>query len=155
MNDSGESGIEVIEREVVMLLRRADFKKTLDGKKNSLYRSGYLILKALLQNNPMTVGELTDLFQLDMSTMSRQIKALESKGLVERKMGAHDARINHIFITDSGREAVIRLKQQRLGSYREILDDWSNDEIEIFARLLTRLNRKIERKRRLADQIED
>lgn len=155
MDNSGASGIETIEREVLMLLRRADFKKTLDGKKNSLYRSGYLILQALLLNNPMTVGELTDLFQLDMSTMSRQIKALESKGLVERKMGMRDARINHIFITGSGREAVITLRNKRINIYREILNDWSDEDIAVFGRLLTRLNRKIEQRRRLIDRMDD
>lgn len=155
MDNSGASGIETIEREVLMLLRRADFKKTLDGKKNSLYRSGYLILQALLLNNPMTVGELTDLFQLDMSTMSRQIKALESKGLVERKMGTRDARINHIFITGSGREAVITLRNKRINIYREILNDWSDEDIAVFGRLLTRLNRKIEQRRRLIDRMDD
>ncbi|RYL95016.1 MarR family transcriptional regulator [Sporolactobacillus sp. THM7-4] len=149
MSESGKNLLEKIEYEVIMLLRRADFKKTLDGRANSLFRSGYLILSTLLAHSPLTVRELADIFQLDLSTISRQIKALESRGLVARKIGARDGRVNQIYITDSGKKSVTALKEDRLSVYQELLDDWTDEEKNAFAGLLARFNRKIEQRRRL------
>lgn len=146
---SGSDPLELIEYEVVMLLRRADFKKTLDGQENSLFRSGYLILNMLLKKSPLSVRELADLFQLDVSTMSRQVKALENRALVTRRIGKHDGRVNQISITRAGRQAVSALKEERIRIYRGLLEDWSEEERTVFADHLARLNRKIERRRRL------
>lgn len=149
MTRSGTDPLEVIEYEVVMLLRRADFKKTMDGRKNSLFRSGYLILNVLLKESPMSVRGLADLFQLDLSTMSRQIKALENKALIARKIEDHDGRVHQISITEAGRHAVSALKEERIRIYQGLLDDWSEEERTVFADHLARLNRKIERRKRL------
>lgn len=144
-----DPALEQIEHEVVMLLRRADFKKTLDGDDNSLFRSGYLILNLLLKKSPLAAYELADHFQLDVSTVSRQIKALENKHLVVRKTGEHDGRVNQIFITDAGKRSVVKLKKERLMVYDSLLAGWSEEEKAVFADHLARLNRKIESRHRL------
>ncbi|WP_100486706.1 MarR family winged helix-turn-helix transcriptional regulator [Sporolactobacillus pectinivorans] len=146
---SSDPALEQIEHEVVMLLRRADFKKTLDGDENSLFRSGYLILNLLLKKSPLAAYELADHFQLDVSTISRQVKTLENKRLVERKIGEHDGRVNQIFITEAGRQSVISLKKERLMVYADLLADWSGVEKASFAEHLAKLNRKIESRHRL------
>ncbi|TGA97933.1 MarR family transcriptional regulator [Sporolactobacillus shoreae] len=144
-----DPALEQIEHEVVMLLRRADFKKTLDGAENNLFRSGYLILNLLQQTSPLAVRELADHFQLDVSTVSRQIKALENRHLVERRIGEHDGRVNQIFITDAGKRSVVKLKKERLMVYDSLLAGWSEEEKAVFADHLARLNRKIESRHRL------
>jgi len=144
-----KDAIDMIDIEVVTLLRRADFKRTLDGEKNSLDRSGYLILHTLNKEGPKTIRTLSDIFQLNISTMSRQIHALESKGHIERNTDVHDARVNLISISESGKDALLKLREQRRTSYEELLSDWKEEEKEIFAELITRLNRKIEKTRRL------
>lgn len=141
--------MDMIEIEVVTLLRRADFKRTLDVEKNSLDRSGYLILHTLYKEGPKTIRTLSDIFQLNISTMSRQIHALESKGHIERSTDAHDARVNFISISESGKNALLSLKAKRRFAYEELLSDWKKEEKEIFAELISRLNRKIEKTRRL------
>jgi DNA-binding MarR family transcriptional regulator len=52
-------------------------------------------------------------------------------------------------ITKSGQEAINTAKALRLEAYSELLDDWTEDELHIFSKLLSRLNRSIERRKRL------
>ncbi|MFT8317748.1 MAG: MarR family transcriptional regulator [Sporolactobacillus sp.] len=149
MDDQTYAALQQIEYEVVNLMRRADFKKTLDGEANSLPRSCYLILCRLLDKNPQSIQQLADCFQLDVSTMSRQVKALENRALVSRQIGKKDGRVSLIFITGRGKKSVTELREQRVQLYRELLADWSDQQRMTFAELLARLNKKIEKRRKL------
>ncbi|MFM1652232.1 MarR family winged helix-turn-helix transcriptional regulator [Brevibacillus sp. B_LB10_24] len=140
---------EQIEHEVVMLLRRADFKRTLDGSARTMDRSAYLLLKWLDREGPSAVGVISEAFQLDNSTISRQIAALDTKGWIHRYSHPEDARISMVEITKSGREAIQAAKALRLEAYAELLNDWTEDELDIFSKLLSRLNRSIEQRKRL------
>ncbi|MED1201619.1 MarR family winged helix-turn-helix transcriptional regulator [Heyndrickxia acidicola] len=149
MAKNEKDSIETIELEIVMLLRRADFKKTLDGNKNSLDRSGYLLLTLLANEGPLSIRVMADRFQLNMSTISRQVHALEVNGLIQRKEDELDARVSLIYISEKGQTALNASKKYRIESYENILEGWTNDEKGIFADLLTRLNRAIEKRRKL------
>lgn len=140
---------EHIEHEVVLLLRRADFKRTLDGAAHSMDRSAYLLLKWLDREGSSANGAISEAFQLDNSTVSRQIAALEAKGWARRYSDSEDARVNVVEITDSGKEALIAAKLARLDAYSELLEDWTDQELEQFSQLLARLNRSIERRKQL------
>ncbi len=144
-----KSYYEQIEHEVTMLLRRADYKRTLDGSARTMDRSAYLLLKWLDREGPSAVGVISEAFQLDNSTVSRQIAALDAKGWVRRYSHPEDARVSMVGITKSGQEAINTAKALRLEAYSELLDDWTEDELHIFSKLLSRLNRSIERRKRL------
>lgn len=143
------SYLEQIEHEIVVLLRRADFKKTLDGEKISLDRSAYLLLKKLRNEGSLAIADIAQSFQLDLSTVSRQVAALEKKGFVRRFSDAKDARVSIMEITEAGAQNLETVLKQRLLSYSEGLADWTEDEIQVFAKLLSRLNRTMEQRRRL------
>ncbi|MFD0048978.1 MarR family winged helix-turn-helix transcriptional regulator [Actinomycetes bacterium NPDC127524] len=148
-SNTGKESLEVIEHEIAMLLRRADFKRTLDGKKDSLDRSGYILLDGLMQNGPASFRALSLLLQLDISTVSRQVAPLENKGFVIRGKDEKDARISTLSITESGKDALLAAKHDRKEAYQEILFEWTSEEKDIFAELLTRLNRKIADRKKL------
>jgi DNA-binding MarR family transcriptional regulator len=149
MAKNEKDSIETIEHEIVMLLRRADFKKTLDGKKNSLDRSGYLLLTLLANDGPLSIRLMAERFQLNMSTISRQVHALEANGLIQRKADELDARVSLIDITEKGHAALNSSKKYRRESYVDILEGWTKEEKDLFADLLTRLNRSIEKRKKL------
>ncbi|MFT8871547.1 MAG: MarR family transcriptional regulator [Sporolactobacillus sp.] len=144
-----EEVLEHIEYEIVNLMRRADFKKTMDGKRTSLPRSCYLILCRLLEGGPKSICDLAAGFGLDISTMSRQVQALERRQLVCRETGKANARTRLITMTAGGREVVLRLRRQRAALYGELLDDWSRDELESFAAHLAVLNERIAQRKQL------
>ncbi|GGA26958.1 MarR family winged helix-turn-helix transcriptional regulator [Paenibacillus physcomitrellae] len=136
--------VEEIEHEVIAMMRRADFKRTLDGSETSMDRSAYLLLKWLEKDGPAAIGAIAEAFQLDHSTISRQIAALEGKGWIQRTPSPEDARISVIGITETGAEAVASARSKRTESYGRLLQDWTDEEVETFSSLLTRLNRTID-----------
>jgi DNA-binding MarR family transcriptional regulator len=112
-------------------------------------RSSYLLLGLLEKEGPLTVGEISELFKLDNSTVSRQISTLHKKELATRYSDKEDARISMVEITEKGRQELQSAKQYRLEAYTELLEDWTEDELQVFSRLLTRLNRSIEKRKKL------
>ncbi|GAA4725996.1 MarR family winged helix-turn-helix transcriptional regulator [Brevibacillus fulvus] len=140
---------EQIEHEVIMLMRRADFKRTMAGSPPTMDRSAYLLLKWLEQEGDAAIGEIADVFQLDNSTISRQISSLEKKGWAERYTDPADARVSKVHITEAGRTTINEAKAQRQEIYGKLLEDWTEEELQTFSTLFARLNRSIERYRRL------
>jgi DNA-binding MarR family transcriptional regulator len=71
---------------------------------------------------------------------------LQTKGFIERYVDERDGRVSLLFITEKGKESLLSAKQDRRNAYLKILSDLTIEETEIFAELLTRLNRKIEQR---------
>jgi DNA-binding MarR family transcriptional regulator len=72
-------------------------------------RVGILLL---LEANPgVTQSRLAQAVSLERSTMVGVVDVLESRGLLERRRGA-DRRTNGLWLTDSGRDLVTRLKRR-------------------------------------------
>ncbi|PES05839.1 hypothetical protein CN488_30315, partial [Bacillus anthracis] len=111
--------------------------------------SGYLLLKLLAAEGPLSIRVIAEIFHLNMSTVSRQVRTLESGGLVNRKSEEFDARVRIISMTDDGKNKLESSRKYRWESYMEVLVDWSENEKNIFESLLTRLNRAIEKRRKL------
>jgi DNA-binding MarR family transcriptional regulator len=80
---------------------------------------------------------------LDLSTVSRQVHALEANGLVGRTTESTDRRASLIEATERGREIYQRNSAVWLDALGELLSDWSDAERSEFARLLTRFNETI------------
>lgn len=132
-----------IGRQFGVFLRRADrFYADLrlgpDGL--DLDRAGYLLLGRIVAAGPTRLSALADGLCLDLSTISRQVHALEAAGLVGRTTEATDRRASLIAATDRGREIYNRNRGVQQAALRELLSDWTVAERDEFARLLTRLN---------------
>ena len=62
----------------------------------------YLVMLALWEYGPTTVGELGERLYLDSGTLTPLLKKMEAKGLLERKRSAGDERRVTIELTDEG-----------------------------------------------------
>ena len=62
----------------------------------------YLVMLALWEYGPTTVGELGERLYLDSGTLTPLLKKMEAKGLLERKRNAGDERRVTIELTDEG-----------------------------------------------------
>ncbi len=62
----------------------------------------YLVMLALWGENPLSVGRIGSLLQLDSPTLSPLLKRLESAGLITRTRSGDDERQVHIDLTDDG-----------------------------------------------------
>jgi DNA-binding MarR family transcriptional regulator len=84
-------------------------------------------------------------FGLDPSTITRQVQSVERAGLAGRSTDLCDRRVNMLFLTETGTQAVQATREHRRDRYRELLADWSEDGLESFAGLRERFNGSVDR----------
>lgn len=80
---------------------------------------------------------------LGLSTVSRQLKGLESAGLVVRSEDPVDRRAAGVRLSASGVEALGRLQDVRRRFFAEVLADWRAEDRNRSAPLLERLARGV------------
>jgi DNA-binding MarR family transcriptional regulator len=108
-----------------------------------LDRSAYVLLVRLTER-PWRVGELADHLCLDVSTVSRQVQALEEAGFARREPHPTDRRGWVVVIDEGGLAAVEAHRRARREIFSELLGDASADELETVASVLHRLAERIE-----------
>ncbi|GMA60091.1 MarR family transcriptional regulator [Alicyclobacillus fastidiosus] len=139
--DAEQDEIGQIEYQVAILIRRAMAFSTLYKQLGAIDRPGYLLLRQLNESGVVGLKELADEHHLDRSTISRQIAALELKGLVRRIPDPIDGRMSLFDITKAGLEQLNKTKQIRHDRYAALLKLWSDEDLVKFGELLALLNR--------------
>lgn len=132
-----------IGRQFGLFLRRADRLHTdlkVGPEGLDLERAAYMLLGRIVSEGPARLSVLADDICLDLSTVSRQVAALEAAHLVARTPDSADRRASVIAATDTGLEVFARNKEIWRAAMYELLSDWTPEERSEFARLFTRLN---------------
>lgn len=135
-----------VEYENMLLGRYQHLSKSKGRRKDStLERSAYILLSRIRIEGPMSIGELSDAFGLDASTLRRQTAAILRAGLVEHTLDPDGGVARKFRITEEGER---RLDEEREGNVRTlavVLAGWSDEDIAGFADYLERFNTSIER----------
>jgi len=97
-------------------------------------------LSLLKNKGALRVSEIASLINLDVSTVSRQLKALNEKGLVERTLDEADGRAAYFELTAAGHEVFDTLTERRRSVISEALKGWDAKSRASLASLLDRLN---------------
>lgn len=132
-----------IGRQFGLFLRRADrfyADLRLAPAGLELERAAYVLLGRICGDGPARLSVLAEDVSLDLSTVSRQVAALEAAGLVARTTDSADRRASVIAATETGIEVFSRNREIWVTALRELLADWTPGERAEFARLFTRLN---------------
>lgn len=139
-----DARIAQIEYAVAELIRRLTATRPHHPEVAALDRSAYLILHEVLQApERWTIQALAGRLHVDLSTMSRQIAAMERKGLVVRVPVEDGTRAHWVAATPSGHAAFDAMRSARQVVYREILQSWSPEDQAQLAVALQRLNQSI------------
>ena len=77
----------------------------------------YLVMLALWESSPRSLGELADELAMEPATLSPLVKRLEAQGRVARARSTADERVLAITLTDEGRA----LREQALGVPPQIM----------------------------------
>ncbi len=85
-----------------------------------------------------TVTELAVMLGLELSTVSRRVKALEDRGLVGRETSLTDRRTSLLRLTPEGRQLFEALSSSWRDMLAEVLTEWDPFSIEVFAELFAR-----------------
>jgi DNA-binding MarR family transcriptional regulator len=132
-----------IARQFGLFLRRSDrfYVELKSGHEGiDLERSAYMLLGHIVTEGPSRLSALAGSASLDLSTVSRQVAALEAAHLVARTTDTADRRASVIAATEFGTDVYSRNRDIWLAALRDLLADWSPEERSEFARLFTRLN---------------
>ena len=89
----------------------------------------YLVMLALWESAPRSLGELADALAMEPATLSPLVKRLEAQGRVSRSRRTADERVLDIELTESGRA----LRAQAVDVPRQILERTGMDVAEVAA----------------------
>ncbi|WP_305094359.1 MarR family winged helix-turn-helix transcriptional regulator [Prescottella sp. R16] len=131
-----------IEFELTLMSRYHTMSRQRGGQK--LERSAYLILGRLELEPPMSLKELSEEFRLDISTINRQVGALQRNGFVERLTDPAGGVARKIRPTAEGLRQLHEDRELNRHGVGSVLDRWSDADIRNLRDLLTRFNRDIE-----------
>lgn len=124
---------------MISLLMQAGRRLRTRHPEDQVDPSTFPLAKRLMFCGPMRVSDLAAAVELDTSTVSRQIKQLEDKGIVERTADPADGRASLVQLSDSGRSVMQAAFQRRFRRIQAVLEPWSQRDRETLQRLLTRL----------------
>ena len=140
--NADDSVIGRIETEVALLMRFAEATRRAIPVEahRSLDRAAYVILRYLDEAGPQNVSALAARLNLDGSTVTRQVGAMEREGLIAREADPSDGRGTLVSATASGLRRMSMVRLARAELYDEMLASWTEDDRADLATLLTRLN---------------
>lgn len=106
--------------------------------------SGYQVsyLLAVGRNDGMPQDALANTMYVNKSTVTRQLGQLEEKGFIRREPAPGDKRRLNLWLTDKGREAIVTIHESINSWTEELLGDFSEEEKDLFVRLLQTTARK-------------
>ncbi|MEV8513365.1 MarR family transcriptional regulator [Dactylosporangium sp. NPDC051484] len=108
-----------------------------------LERPAFVLLSRISVDGPFRPSVLATDVSLDLSTVSRQVAALEHAGLVRRLQDPSDKRASLVEVTDLGREVFAENRDRWLAIWEELLAGWTPQQRQLFAALFTRLNESL------------
>ncbi|WP_280419824.1 MarR family winged helix-turn-helix transcriptional regulator [Nocardia carnea] len=126
-----------------MLLGRHSLNAHL-RRPDHLERSAYLVLSRLWIEGPMSIGELSEAFGLDTSTVHRQTAAILKAGLAERIPDPAGGVARKFRITAEGERRLRADRDYNVNALDRVLSGWSEEDLRTFAAYLERFNTDLE-----------
>jgi DNA-binding MarR family transcriptional regulator len=127
---SDDEVLGTIETQVALLMRlgEATRRSTEVTPHRALDRAAYVILRRLQRDGSQNVSALAAGLNLDGSTVTRQVTALQKDGLIERQADPRDGRGTVIEATARGLQQVDAVREARRALYGTVLRDYSGPE---------------------------
>lgn len=110
--------------------------------KYKITKSGFSIM-SVINDEKISLNELSDQSDLDKSTLSRQVKNLEKKGFITKEPGT-DKRYMYLSLTTESRKLILAYSFEFEKSYSLIFKSWPADEKQLLLVLMGRVNRSIQ-----------
>ncbi|HVB27310.1 MAG TPA: MarR family transcriptional regulator [Mycobacteriales bacterium] len=103
-------------------------------------RAGLAVLGALCESGALRLSEVASRLGLDVSTVSRQVRALEDRGWLTRAPDPDDRRAARLAVSDPGRAVLRAVRAARCDLLDNALQDWTDRDLAQLTDLLTRLS---------------
>ncbi|SIO29930.1 MarR family winged helix-turn-helix transcriptional regulator [Agromyces cerinus] len=130
-----DEAIAEVEVQMSLLFNRARliWKEAAQKVHPDLQPAAYKLLSTIVRLGSANAHVLAEMFEMDKSVVSRQVRTLEELGLVDTRADERDGRVRVLVATPVAEERVREGNQQRL---RDVLRDHPETELRSFAELL-------------------
>ncbi|GAA1353735.1 MarR family winged helix-turn-helix transcriptional regulator [Falsarthrobacter nasiphocae] len=99
-----------------------------------------VLLNAVRRAEGATAAGIASEIGIDKSTVSRQIAAVERRGLLTRQSIEGERRAQLLTLTPEGMRILDTVDEMRLAAIADRLKTWTDEEVATFERLLSRFN---------------
>lgn len=127
------------EEALVRLFMQAGRKLRTRHPEDQVDPSTFVLVRALMCGDGLRLSDLAARVELDASTVSRQIKQLEDKDIVERTPDPADGRASLVRVTELGKEHMQAAFRRRFQRIKTALEPWSESDKDLLKTLLIRL----------------
>lgn len=97
------------------------------------------ILHVLHTHSCSTQKDLAAQLEMDPGALTRQLKVLESEGMVTRRRAAEDNRLSDVELTPAGVHLITGLQPRRRAFLRRTLQDFSDAELDTAMTVLEKM----------------
>ncbi len=105
----------------------------------SINRTGHWLLVMVSESAPVRLSEIADAVELDLSTISRQVRDLVVAGLLAKVPDPADGRAALLSLTERGVAVLEAVSEARREVLAEAIADWTDEERNALAGGLLRL----------------
>jgi len=117
-------------------------REYLHGKSEDAIDQGQIDALDVLASQPQwRMSDLADALHVEPSTATRAVQRLVADGLAERLRDNDDGRVVMVRISASGRSVRNEVVERRAELFRFILDNFTEDELPLFADYLDRFTK--------------
>ncbi|MBT1094679.1 MarR family winged helix-turn-helix transcriptional regulator [Streptomyces chartreusis] len=104
-----------------------------------LDRAAVALLRQVADSEPLRPGELAARLGVEASHVTRTVQQLQKTGYVTRVPDPQDRRAQRIELTESGRRAIVRVRDAGARGMQLALADWTPEELRQLATLFHRM----------------
>jgi DNA-binding MarR family transcriptional regulator len=125
--------------EVARAILRLEVPRHVLAEGESIDRSGYWLLVRMSEDGPLRASDLADSVELDVSTVSRQVRNLAESGLITKVPDPQDGRASILALSERGAAVLEAVSEARQHALDEGMTGWTDDERTALTRGLLRL----------------
>lgn len=105
----------------------------------SINRTGHWLLVRVSEQAPVRLSDIAESVDLDLSTISRQVRDLVAAGLLRKVPDPADGRAALLSLTDEGAAVLEAVSESRRQVLAEAISGWTSEERNALASGLLRL----------------
>jgi DNA-binding MarR family transcriptional regulator len=134
-----DAGVRALSEQLPRLMRLIHGLKAQAAAEGGRDRAAHVLLFPLCRLGPLRQSALADLVHADPSTVSRHVTHLVERGLVRRVADESDGRASRLVLTDAGNAELDQMRGDRETRLRQVIADWSDEDVATFSALFERL----------------
>ena len=105
--------------------------------------SRYELLSQLYKVDEINQSTLQKLVNIDGAAITRHLKQLEASGMVTKRRNPEDNRVIFVSLTVEGRERIVEYRKENMGFVKQMLHDFTSDEVDALSDMLKRMQDNI------------